>query len=112
MSEIPTPKKKSAPPQIFTPAEISAIFAAADSEILPALAIAAFAGLRLAEVARLDWCEVKLAEKVIVIEAAKSKTAARRLVSITDNLEEWLIPRARPFGPVNPCQGDVMGNAL
>jgi integrase len=114
ISEIPTPKKQPAPIGIYTPTEISAVLAAADAEITPALAIAAFAGLRLAEVARLDWREVRLAEKLIVVEADKAKTAARRLVPISDNLAAWLEPHAKRFGPLNPCTEQLgnVGNAL
>jgi integrase len=39
--------------------------------------------VRTAEIARLDWHEVRLTEKFIIIEAGKAKTAARRLVPIT-----------------------------
>jgi integrase len=114
ISEIPTPKTQPAPIGIYTADEIGRLLAAADAEVKPALAIAAFAGLRLAEVARLDWREVRLAERLIVVEAGKAKTAARRLVPILDNLAGWLAPFSKPFGPVNPCTEELhnVGNAL
>lgn len=114
ISEIPAPKKQPAPIGVYTPDEISDILTAADAEIVPALAIAAFAGLRLAEVARLDWREVRLADKLIVVEANKAKTAARRLAPISDNLAAWLTSHAKRSGPVNPCQEQLnnVGNAL
>lgn len=114
IAEIPVPKKQPAPIGTYTAEEIRRLLAAADTEIKPALAIAAFAGLRLAEVARLDWREVRLAERLIVVEAGKAKTAARRLVPILDNLADWLAPFAKPFGPVNPCEEELhnVGNAL
>ena len=46
ISEIPTPRKEHAPIGIFTPKDIAAILAEADPLIVPAIAIAAFAGLR------------------------------------------------------------------
>lgn len=114
IAEIPTPKKQHSPIGTYTPAEIRAILAATDPEIVPALAIAAFAGLRLAEVSRLDWRSVRLTERIIVVEAGNAKTAARRLVPISDNLAAWLTPLARPFGPVNPAREDLnnVGTAL
>jgi integrase len=114
ISEIPTPKKQHAPIGIYTPDEIRAMLAAANAEIVPALAIAAFAGLRLAEVSRLDWRDVRLAEMLIVVEADNAKTAARRLVPISDNLAAWLSPHAKRFGPLNPCTEQLtnVGNAL
>jgi hypothetical protein len=49
-----------------------------------------------------------------VIEAGKAKTAARRLVPISDNLAAWLTPHVKRFGPVNPCTEEMhnVGNAL
>jgi integrase len=110
LSEISTPKKQHAPIGIYTPDEMRAILAAADPAIVPALAIAAFAGLRLAEVSRLDWREVRLAEKLIIVGAQNAKTAARRLVPVGDNLAAWLAPYARRFDSVNPCQEELRGN--
>ena len=114
ISEIPAPKKQHAAIGIYTPDEIRAVLAAADSQIIPALAIAVFAGLRLAEVARLDWREVRLAENLIVVGADTAKTAARRLVPISSNLAAWLTPHAKRFGPLNPSTESPsnVGNAL
>ena len=114
LSEISTPRKQQAPIGIYAPGDMRAMLAAADDAIIPALAIAAFAGLRLAEVSRLDWREIRLAEKLIVVGAENAKTAARRLVPISDNLAAWLAPHAKPFGPLNPCEEHLenVGNAL
>ena len=114
LSEISTPRKQPAPIGIYTPDEMRAILAAADAAIVPALAIAAFAGLRLAEVSRLDWRDVRLAEKLIVVGAENAKTAARRLVPISDNLAAWLSPHVKRSGPLNPCAENLqnVGNAL
>ncbi len=87
-------------PGILTPAQAAALLAACPAEIVPAVAIGLFAGLRTAEIARLDWSEVNLARGFIEVTAKKSKTAARRLVTITDNLRAWLLPHAKTSGPV------------
>jgi integrase len=76
------------------------ILTAARPEMVPWLAIAGFAGLRTAEIRRLDWSEVNVMERHIEIKASKAKTAARRLAPITDNLAEWLAPYAKPSGKV------------
>jgi integrase len=114
LSEISTPRKQPAPIGIYTPDEMRSIIAEADAVIIPALAIAAFAGLRLAEVSRLDWRDVRLAEKLIVVSAENAKTAARRLVPISDNLAAWLAPHVKRSGPLNPCEENLqnVGNAL
>jgi len=114
ISEIPAPKKQHAPIGIYTAEEMRAVLAKADEAIVPALAIAAFAGLRLAEVSRLDWRDVRLSEQLIVVGAENAKTAARRLVPVNDNLAAWLSAHAKRFGPLNPCteQLNNVGNAL
>jgi integrase len=85
---------------IYTPDEMREILAAANPKMVPWLAIGAFAGLRSAEIDRLDWSEVNLTERHIEIKASKAKTAARRLVPIMDNLAQWLTPYAKPSGKV------------
>ena len=86
--------------QIFSPSELKRILSAARPELIPWLAIAAFAGLRSAELQRLDWSEVNLTERHIEVPALKSKTASRRLVPITPNLSAWLTPFAKNNGQV------------
>jgi integrase len=97
---IQQPKADNGEIEIFTPGEMREILTAACPEMVPWLAIAGFAGLRTAEIVRLDWSEINLAERHIEIKASKAKTAARRLAPITDNLAEWLAPYAKPFGKV------------
>ena len=80
--------------EIFTPDEITRLLSAASPEFLPVLAIGAFAGLRTAEIQRLDWADIDLAGRIIKIGASKAKTASRRIVPICDNLSAWLAPYA------------------
>ncbi len=54
------------------------------------IAIAAFAGLRRAEIYRLEWKEVNLIRGYITVAVDKAKTQARRLVPIAPNLRGWL----------------------
>lgn len=99
-------KGKQTPPIILTPAEamswLSAIAIEAPS-LLAGTAISLFAGLRAAEIARLDWQEVRLSRGFIEVTAMKSKTRTRRLVDIMPNLHEWLSPLAQEAGPVWPA---------
>jgi integrase len=81
--------------EIFKPLEIARLLAAAQTTapaFLPCLAIGAFAGLRSAELERLEWCDIDLTARHIVVAASKSKTASRRIVPLADNLAEWLRP--------------------
>jgi integrase len=70
--------------------------------MIPYLAIAAFCGLRAAEIQRLDWSEVHLTgpERFIEVTAGKAKTASRRTVPIPDNCALWLARYAKADGPV------------
>ena len=100
LEAIEKPEADSTAIEIFSPNEIKEILGAARPEMVPWLAIAAFAGLRNAELQRLDWADVDLEQRHIEVTAAKAKTAARRLVPITDNLLEWLSPFVQKEGRV------------
>jgi len=92
---------------IFTPEELRKLIGEADARLLPYLAIGAFAGLRGAEIQRLDWSEVDLTDGFIEVKAEKAKTETRRNVPIKPNLKAWLLPLAKKSGPV--C---VFGNVV
>lgn len=77
-------------PEIFTPAELRKLLKAARPEMVPCLALGAFAGLRTAEIERLDWSEVKMDRAHIEVTAGKAKTASRRLIPILPALRAWL----------------------
>ncbi len=89
-------------PGVLTPCEIQALLDAADRKIVPSLAIAAFAGLRDAEIGRLTWAHIDIAGGHIKLDAAITKTAGRRVVPISPNLARWLTPYIKKAGPVRP----------
>ena len=91
------------PPEIFRPEELQALLNTAPADLVPMLVIGAFAGLRTAELLRLDWSDVDLASGFVHVGAAKSKTARRRLVPIAPNLAEWLTPYVKRRGKLYPC---------
>lgn len=99
------PKLPDNPPEIFTVDQLRALLDAANRaapNVLPMLVIGAFAGLRDAEIKRLDWSEVDLTRRHIEIKAAKAKSARRRIIPIQPNLGEWLRPYAAKKGSVVP----------
>jgi integrase len=98
------PKLIDKAPEIFTVDELRALLETAKQQapgVLPMLAIGAFAGLRDAEIKRLDWSEID-ARGHIEIKAAKAKSARRRIVPIQPNLAMWLRPYAGMAGDVVP----------
>jgi integrase len=99
------PKLLDNPPEIFNVDQLRRLLEAAQTQgpdVLPMLAIGGFAGLRDAEIKRLEWSEVDLARGHIEVKAAKAKSARRRIVSIQPNLSAWLRPYNGRRGYVVP----------
>ncbi len=80
---------------VFTPDEMTTLLHSASPELVPILAIGAFAGIRMAELNRLDWSAVDLDRGFIEIRAGQAKTASRRVIPISNNLAAWLAPLKR-----------------
>ena len=100
VTKVENIKVRAGDAEVFTPSEISRLLAAASPDYLPCLALGAFAGLRSAEIERLEWTDIKLVERHIVVGASRAKTAARRIVPIPENLAEWLAPYTEREGYV------------
>jgi integrase len=91
---------------VLTPDQASKLLKKATKEILPAIAIGLFAGLRPeSEIWRLDWQHIDFEQGLIRVDAENSKIAANRFVAIPDILRKWLLPHKKENGPVSP-KGD------
>ena len=90
------------PVGILTVDQTAWLLESAAPELVPYIAIGAFAGLRRAELERLDWQEVELGSGLIEVTASKAKSARRRFVKIQPNLAKWLQPHAQLTGNVTP----------
>lgn len=86
--------------EIFTPDEMRKLLAASKGPDRAYLALAAFSGVRQAELLRLDWSDIK--DGHIEITAGKAKTAQRRLVPIAPNLAAWLATMTEKKGRIYP----------
>lgn len=84
--------------EILKPAQMAKLMAKAKGEDALYLALAAFAGIRAAEIMRLEWKDFNFARGHITVGADKAKTATRRLVPILPNLAEYLRPYQRATG--------------
>jgi integrase len=87
---------------ILTVDETARLLENAPADLVPYVAIGAFAGLRRAELERLDWNEVDLESNLIEVTAKNAKSARRRFVRIQPNLAKWLQPHRRSSGEVTP----------
>lgn len=87
---------------ILTVTETAQLLENATPDVLPYIAIGAFAGLRRAELERLDWSEIDFESGLIEVTARKAKTARRRHVTMQPNLHEWLLPLRKHRGNVTP----------
>jgi integrase len=84
----------------YSAAEMRRLIAAASPRIMPLIVIGGFAGLRHAEIARLDWRDIDLEEGFIEVKASNAKTDTRRIIPIKPNLKKFLAPLAKESGPV------------
>ncbi len=76
------------------------LLAVASDDQLPFMAISAFAGVRHAEIQRLDWANVDKEAAIIEIRAGTAKTASRRGIPIQPNLAAWPEYQWEEAGPV------------
>lgn len=87
---LPLAKEGDGETEIFQPDEIAKLLNACPAHLIGYVAIGAFAGLRVAEIGRLQWSAVDLERRIIMLRADQAKTASRRIVPISDNLAAWL----------------------
>jgi integrase len=99
-------QKKGSNIGIYSPDELRTFLENIEDTFVPDIAIGAFAGLRSAEIARLDWSEVKLDRGHIEIKASKAKTASRRLIPIVPALKAWLETHKKTAGQIIPCRDE------
>jgi integrase len=86
---------------IYTPKELSVMLTGIEERFLPLVALGAFAGLRTAEIHRLEWQDIDFRGGHIVVGKNKPKTG-QRIVPVLPALKAWLEPRAKTIGPIIP----------
>jgi integrase len=102
MVDVPKAKVTGSPPGILSPEQVARLLESASEQTLPVFALGAFAGLRSAEIGRLEWRHIKWDERLIEVPASSSKTASRRLVTMQPNLFAWLEPYRDQHGAICP----------
>lgn len=91
--------------EIHTPDQVRQVLETArraDLDVCRHLAVRYFAGVRSAEAHRIRESDLKLEQGLLEVPAVKSKTRARRLVTIQPNLRAWLDlgGQLRALGPM------------
>jgi integrase len=95
---------------ILTVTQAARLLESATPDILPYIAIGLFAGLRRAEIERLDWSEIDFESGLIQVKAEKAKGARKRFVTMQPNLREWLLPLRKHKG--NVTSGEMFRQAF
>jgi len=96
---------------IFTPEEMQKLLSGtkahqATDEHRLWLALGGFAGLRTAELMRLEWKHIHVARGIIQISHDVAKTQSRRIIAMQPNLIAWLSPCAGRTGKVFEPRAD------
>jgi len=78
--------------EIYSPEQAEAMLTLCDKKVVPFLAIGLFAGLRTAELCRLNWEDIDWIGGVIRCDKNITKTNQSRLVPLLPNLAAWLTP--------------------
>ena len=92
ITNIQGPRVVAGPTGIFTPNQIRQILVALTRTDRVICALGAFCGLRSAELGRLRWENIRMDQRVLVIDAGQTKTASRRVIPMPDNAIVWITP--------------------
>lgn len=101
--KLTIPKVQFKTPGIYTVEEMKTLLtcAAKVPETIPFIVIQAFAGGRRAEVQRLQFEDIDFDQRIIKLDVEHTKTKrGRRVLTIPDNLYEWLLPFRGRTGPI------------
>ena len=101
---IPPIRLKDTNPEIYTPEEMALLLQHADAQIVPYIALGAFAGLRGAERERLQWQNIEFQSGHVRVGGDIAKTGSKRLIPMPENLKAWLLPCAQPEGDILPVK--------
>jgi integrase len=88
--------------EILTVKQVTDLLESATEATLPFWALGAFAGVRPAELERLDWAQLDFESNLLEVKAQNAKTATRRFVTIEPNLQAWLSPYRKSSGRICP----------
>jgi integrase/recombinase XerC len=97
---LPNPRVTRGLPRPISDADLLTAIEGADAQTRAILGLAAFAGLRACEIARLDWSEVGFGDRTPHIRVVDGKGGHGRIVPISGALTEILREQQQRRGPV------------
>jgi integrase len=101
VERIDRPSADDSEPKIFTAGQAEKLLENANGfGLLPYVALGLFAGLRSAELMRLDGKDVNFEERAIIVGQQVAKRRSRRVVEMCDALYTWLSPLKPLHGPI------------
>jgi integrase len=88
--------------EIFTIEEMERLLSDVREELIPALTIKAFSGIRTEEMLRIKWENINFETQHITISSDIAKTKQRRIIPMSKNLVAWLTPFKNSKGRICP----------
>lgn len=107
LDAVSDPKILTGKIEIFTPQELQQLLQGSPIKFRPFLAIAAFAGVRSAEICRMTWSDVNWDKNHLTLRSSITKTGRKRQPPILPNLRQWLRPHYQDHGPICPWKNYV-----
>jgi len=92
-------------PAFFAVADVQKMMRFAEQEVpemVPALALGFFAGLRTTELRQIEWSAVKFDQKIVTVSPSIAKSRSVRNVEMSDGLIAWLLPYRKESGCIAP----------
>ena len=83
---------------ILSAEDTEKLFRAAHPELIPFLTLWFFTGIRRRTLEKLDWSDVRLSEKRIIVPRHHGKNQRRYRVTLSENALEWLKPYEKGSG--------------
>jgi integrase len=98
---------------VYSPEEIHTILGNIGEELVPFIALGAFAGIRTEEIFRMNWEMIDLKKGFILLDRKFTKTHRRRIIPINQALRSWIAPLHKKTGAIyNFRSSHELGNAL
>ena len=108
VARLEKPRPNATRAKVLPVSEAAALMNCCPPELVPAVAVQLFAGLRKAEAERLNWSDLDFERSTIRVTQRKGAGRRRemlRFVPLLPNLGAWLQPHRRPSGPIFPTAG-------